>query len=261
LKTEKIIIFEEDIKLFRIALELGDFREILSNQNIYFFIGNEPKDTRNRLQEIFTEIDIRRKIKSMKIIALPASIISKETFYQSAMQVVKKAAQQVMILAGNDSFDSIVGLEHILKNIKHIASNPGIKLLYEKFRSKPCIVVAAGPSLKKNIHMLDNLREKALIIACDASLKPMMKYGVRPHLVTSLERTPGTEQFFDDIKNFEGIYHAVCPVVVPAAFETFQGTKIITYRPFSHFDWLGIEKGFVETGISVANMAFKIAQE
>jgi hypothetical protein len=260
LETHEIIIFEEDIQLFRLALEFADFQKILSHPYIHFIVGEDSLNATVKIQKIFTVEKNRGVLRSIKIIPLPANLQLSEEYYTLAVGVAKKAAQQVMVNAGNDSFDTIIGLENLLRNIEHIVSNPGIKLLYGKFKKRPGVVVAAGPSLINSMGLLKDLGERALIISCDASLKPIMAKGIRPHLVVSLERTPGTEQFFTDIESFDGIYYAVCPVVVPAAFETFKGKKIIVYRAFSHFDWIEIDKGHLSTGPSSANMAFKVAE-
>lgn len=85
----------------------------------------------------------------------------------------------------------------MLANIKVILENPGINLLYNRFSEKPAIVVATGPSLNKNKHLLKGLEDKALIISVDASLKILMEMGVKPHLVTSLERVPQVANLID----------------------------------------------------------------
>ncbi len=49
-------------------------------------------------------------------------------------------------------------------------------------RDIPGIVVAAGPSLNKNIHELKKAKGKALIIAADTAVKPLLKAGVVPDM-------------------------------------------------------------------------------
>ncbi|MBW2600038.1 MAG: DUF115 domain-containing protein [Deltaproteobacteria bacterium] len=261
LKTEEIVIFEENIGLFRLALELGDFRKIISHPNIHLFVG---EDSETAFPKLRTEILLSEKnrivLRSVKIIPVPASILQGNEYYLRALKTVKDAARQVMITAGNDPFDSLVGLENMFKNLEDIISSPGLNLFHDRFKGRPGILVAAGPSLNKNMHLLKDLRDRALIISCDASFIPLMKNGIRPHLVTSLERTPGVDLFYSGVKDFQGTYFVACPVLMPEVFSAFKGEKIIAYRAFSHFDWLENEKGSLSTGMSVANMAFKILE-
>ena len=261
LKTEEIVVFEENIKLFKLALELGDFRKIISHPNIHFFVGEDPEAAFPKLRtKIFISEKNRIVLRSVKIIPVPSSILQGNEYYPQALKTVKDAARQVIITAGNDSFDCLVGLENMFANLRHIVSNPGVNTLYGKFRGKPGVLVAAGPSLNKNMHLLKGLRDRALIISCDASFIPLMRHGIRPHLVTSLERTPGVDLFYSGVKDFEGVCFVACPILMPEVFSAFKGEKIIGYRQYSHFDWLENEKGSLIVGSSVANMAFKILE-
>ena len=260
--TRQIVVFERDVGLFRLALKIGDFVQVFAQPNIHFFVGESPEDTYVKLKtEILSKGDIRIALKSLKVIPLPASITIHEEYYQRVMSTLKNAARQVMVLTGNDSLDSFVGLENILKNVKHIYSNPGIKALFGQFEEKPGVLVAAGPSLNNNMHLLQGLRDRAVIISCDASFIPIMKKGIRPHLVTSLERTPGVGLFYSGVENFDGIYFIALPVLMPQTIDVFRGRKFIAYRGYSHFDWLEEDKGSVIVGISVANLCFQILKE
>lgn len=260
--TREIVVFEKDVELFRLALKMGDFIQVFAQPNIHFFVGESPEETYVKLKtEILSKGDIRIALKSLKVIPLPVNIMLEREYYQKILATLKNAARQIMVLVGNDSLDSFVGLENIFKNLNHIFSNPGINTLYDKFRGRPAVLVAAGPSLNKNMHLLRGLEDKALIISCDASFIPVMKKGVRPHLVTSLERTPGVDLFYADIENFSGIYFIALPILMSETIDAFKGRKFIAYRGYSHFNWLEEEKGTLNVGISVANLAFKILIE
>jgi len=261
LDTKEVIIFEKDIQLFRLALEVGDFHDILASPHIHFFVGlADPEESFVKLR---TDIFIRDyyRLRSVKIMPLPANLALDREYYLGAVETVKKALIDIMCTVGNDPFDSLVGLENILANLETIISNPGINDLSGKFRGKPGVLVAAGPSLNKNIHLLKGIGDKALVLACDSSLKPMLAREIRPHLVTSIERIGGTELYYSGIEDFGGIYFVALPLLMPETIELYKGRKFIAYRKYSHFDWLGIEKGSLNCGFSVANLAFKILTE
>jgi len=181
-------------------------------------------------------------------------------YYRKALDTTRMAFRQTMILSGNDPTDSFMGIDNLLGNIKHIVSHPGINQLRNKFKGMPAVTVASGPSLEKNMHLLRNIRDRALIIACDSSFLPLMKRDIRPHMVASLERTAGTGKFYENVTDVDGIYLAFCPLVQPDVYDSFKGKKIIVYRPFSHFDWFQLDKGALPIGPAVSNMAFAIAE-
>ena len=51
----------------------------------------------------------------------------------------------------------------------------------------PGIVVAAGPSLEKNVELLKKAKGRALIIAVDTAVKTVMRHGIIPDMVISID--------------------------------------------------------------------------
>ncbi len=255
--TKEIVIYEKEIELFRLALHVGDYGTVLRHPHIHFFVGDDPEDSHVLLSSDILIRD-RYALRSIKVIPLPPSVSLHRSYYLKAARTIKKAAVTVMVNVGNDSFDSLVGLEHTFANIQHIFSNPGINSLYGKFKGKPGVLVAAGPSLKKNVHLLKGLEDRALIMSCDATLLPLMKKGIQPHLVTSLERSPEVLLHYAKIHDFKNTYAVTLPIQTPESVEAFTGRKFIAYRKYSYFDWFEKDKGSLVVGHSVANLAFKI---
>lgn len=260
-QVKKIIVFEKDINFLHLAINMIDLSQVIMHPNIHFFVGEAPADVFPRLRkDILTVEGIPSHVRSTKIIPLPAHIMLNDQYYRETLEMTRKAFRQLMILAGNDPTDAYIGMDNLLSNVRNIVSNPGINQLKDKFKGRPAITVATGPSLEKNMHLLRDIRDRALIISCDASFLPLMKRDIRPHMVVSLERTDGTEYFFESVPDFDGIYLAICPLVRPRAFDSYNGKKIIVHRTFSHFDWLHLDKGALSIGPAVSNMAFKIAE-
>lgn len=255
-ETREIVVYESDPELFRTALSISDCRAALSHPNIHFVVGADPEESFYHLR---TTVFAREAyhVRSLKIIPLPPSVALNPSYYLRAVETVKKAATQLMILIGNDSFDALAGVENMLVNLKHIFSNPGIIECFGKFKDKPGILVAAGPSLNKNMHLLKDIRDKALIFACDTSLIPLLKKGIRPHLVASIERQPGTKLYYSGLRDVEGIYFLAMAVLTSETIEAFPGKKFIGYRTYHHYRWLESDKGTIGCGMSVANLAFK----
>lgn len=259
MSTRNIIIYEKDIEILYLALSHGDYTGIINHPHIHIFVGDEvdtshiPLRTKILVNDLF---DLR----SIKIIPVPGSIKIHREYYQKALEVVKKTARQIMVLVGNDSFDSLVAVENMMLNLKHILPNPGIIECKDKFKGKPGILVAAGPSLNQNMHLLKGIRDNALIFACDTSLIPLLKKGIRPHFTTSLERTPGTELYYAGLNNLDGIYYLAMAVLMPETIESFNGRRFAGYRTYPHYDWLENDKGMLYCGMSVANLVFSVLQ-
>ena len=82
---------------------------------------------------------------------------------------------------------STTWLEQGTANLPSIASWPSIQALDDKFAGKPMVIVAPGPSLATNAHLLASLRGKAIICCLSRALKPVLAAGVTPDLIITVD--------------------------------------------------------------------------
>ncbi|MFZ2783835.1 MAG: 6-hydroxymethylpterin diphosphokinase MptE-like protein [Sediminibacterium sp.] len=262
-QTQAVIIIEKDLELFQCAMNVVDLTAIINNPQIHLFIG-VPLDQiytqmRNHYQGHMQELLMCGV--THPVFLYPSMKVGKD-YYIQAIQILFEALFHTIQNYGNCPEDSLIGLENMLDNVAEIVNNPGINLLYDKFKGKPAVIVATGPSLKKNMHLLKGLEDKALIISVDASFKFLIANGIKPHMVTSLEREHAVEQFFDkfDPEEVKDVYMTACPVLFNHVYQSYTGPKIIVYRNFDHFKWLEIDRGIMDIKLSSSNMAFEIAE-
>lgn len=257
-----ILVIEKDWEIFKRALQSVNLVAAIKNPGVSFLVGEDEKDLYTRLWTYLFEDNRFMFLKAIKPVYHPSSLKLNRDYYLKALKALRDAAAQILLHFGNDPYDSLLGIEHMLANIDEIVSNPGINLLFDKFKGRPGIVVSTGPSLNKNKHLLKGLENKALIVAADASLKVLKAMDFKPHLVVSLERNLPVKALMEGFTadEVEDVYYAVCPVIHPEVFEAYPGPRIIVYRNFDHFKWLGIDKGMLQIKVSAGNMAYKVAE-
>lgn len=120
---------------------------------------------------------------------------------------------------------------NFLSNRDAIQRNPGVIALKNKFRDIPCIVVGAGPSLDKNIRYLKKACEKAIILCCDAALKPLLSHGIVPNFVVVLDPQEEIARFLSNVPQ-NGITLIVPTIVHPSILELWQG-EILFFNKFA----------------------------
>lgn len=62
--------------------------------------------------------------------------------------------------------------------------------LYNKFRGCPAVVVAAGPSLGKEIEQLKGIDSRALVLAGGSAVNALLQAGIMPHMAASVDPNP-----------------------------------------------------------------------
>lgn len=139
--------------------------------------------------------------------------------------------------------------------------SPGISTLFERFSGVPAVIVAAGPSLEKNVRLLPALHDKALILAAGSAIGPLVHYGLRPHLLLSCDPTANNYNHFAGLDGREiplafasSIYHRIV--------QEYQGPKF-SFALNTMNDWpdkiTGREKGVLQSGATVAVTCFDLA--
>ncbi len=257
-----IILTEKDLRLIWIAFHRFDLTPMLTRDEIFCLFGVEEEELFLRITSVVEKGGLVRFAKAFEIIEIAASYKVNKGYYGTVLQTFNQALRETLNSIGNDPKDSLIGLDNTLINHRFYIEAPGINQLYGKFKKVPAIIVATGPSLNKNIDQLKGIEDKALIISVDASLKPLLKHGITPHLVTSLERVPLVRKFFTRIppEELKGTYLVAIPLLTKDSLEAYKGEKIVALRAFAHYFWLDIDKGILPIGPSAANMGFTVAE-
>jgi len=260
--TEWMLVIEKDISLFHLSLKMFDLSSLLHQERVELILGTPKENLFSVIADWLNGGNRYYNARAYQVIYNKSAFELDEEYYNEALRAFGMADIYAVNNYGNDTEDSLIGLENMFANVNEIIENPGINLLKDKFKGLPGVVIATGPSLNKNKHLLKGIEDKAVLISCDATLKILLEMGVKPHIVTSLEREMAVVQLFEGIKKeqVEDVYLAACPVVYNEVYQTYPGKNIIIYRKFDHFKWLEMEKGMLDIKYSAGNMAFKIAE-
>ena len=100
------------------------------------------------------------------------------------------------------SFQRVIP-RNTLYNMRHTIRTRNIGQIREALEECPledipAVIVCAGPSLDKNIQELKKIQGRALIIVVDAALRAVLRAGIHPDLVCTVDPNP-PERFFTDL--------------------------------------------------------------
>lgn len=157
-------------------------------------------------------------------------------------------------------------LRNLLMNADWYVSSRGISDLRDAARARPAVVVSAGPSLQRNLHLLaqPGIRDRVVIIAVQTVLKTLLAKGIRPHFVTALDHHEISRRFYEGLSaaDVEGVTLVAEPRANPAILDAFPGAIRCV-----HDDWLedilrdvAPPKGSLPAGATVAHLAYSLAR-
>jgi len=261
---EIIYVFEPDLELLYIALNLTDLSEAISSERL---VITQTED--------FTDVYFKSIVDGLAIVHFKAYTLELNcNFYGRYLDDIKHVNQEIikvfryfMISTGNDANDELLGLKHFTQNISTMLKNPTLKNLRKKGKnSDVAVIVATGPSLAKQLPLLKKIAPYVTIASVDASLPILEKEGITPDIVTSLERVEATAKFYEGIsKEFQkDIVFAVTAIVHKKLLDNIKAGQLqLSMRPTGwHYSFMGFDEyGYIGLGMSAANMAYELVSE
>ena len=257
-KRDFIIIIEKDLTVFKKFLEYKDLKPWYSKCDIYFAVGREPMEIFRALQGQSVTVFAN----GMTVIKHPACTKLYEGYYAAVALKLKDIFQWARVNTVSQINASKKFSSNIFANMSAYLNLPGINRLFGCFRGFPGIIVSAGPSLIKNIRYLRAVQGKALIICVDTALRVLLRHGIEPDIVVSIDYTEHNYRYFHGISGLKTAL-AVDPEVYPEIIENYDGPKFIINLPGKSLcDWLAAnveDKGGMDKGLSVAHTCFLLA--
>lgn len=259
-----IVVVEKDMQALTQAVKHADISDLLESEKIRWVVGVPELELFAVMSDVIKQSGISLQLFLKTLVVFDHPVISKihGGYHKEAVKAFREAAHAIILNYGNCPKDSMIGVENIMANLSIIMRNPGIKEIFGKFKKVPGIVVSTGPSLNKNIEELQAAEGKCVMICADSALRILLRHGIRPHAVATLERILRTSTLFEEFseEQVRDIWLAATPVVMPQTYENWKGPNVVVYRAFAHFDWIDMPKGTLACGASCSNLAFKILE-
>jgi len=155
-------------------------------------------------------------------------------------------------------------LLNTLTNLPVIASEADAAALCDAFTNVPAVVIGAGPSLDANLPALYDLQDRALLIAVDTAVRPLLAADIRPHLVVSVDPSEANARHLNDLPDVRGLWFVGEGSLTPSVFPQFTG-RTFTYKVSHHDPWPWLadqdaDRLKLQTWGSVLTTAFDLAR-
>ncbi len=179
IESDEYLIIEDDLELFRLSLFTTPYYELATHSNLHFAISQNETDFTFTMLHFLEGSFFNNRY--LKYFHLPTHATTKIKLIQNNL------ASQNHI-----TFPYDIQMNKILRPLKRIKKGYKTINLSTKFpdsiiSQKPVIILAAGPSFKKNLTFLKEHSEKFIIIAVTAVLKTLYENGIKPDIVTHID--------------------------------------------------------------------------
>lgn len=154
-------------------------------------------------------------------------------------------------------------LVNTLRNASAIAEGADVAALSRLHAGVPALVVGAGPSLDGNIADIKRFRDRAIIVAVDTALRPLLAAGIEPDLVVAVDPSELNACHLTCLPPCPRTHFVAEGSIDPVAIEQFAG-RTFFFRVADHHPWpwlrsLGIDRAPLRAWGSVLTTAFDVA--
>ncbi|EAL3561772.1 DUF115 domain-containing protein, partial [Campylobacter coli] len=253
-------VFEKDIEIIWVMFHILDFSSELQSARL-MILENDKLQAQD-----YTELCSSKPFfQFSRIYFLELMSHYYERFHEDILGLNKKLAENFknsIVSYGNDSTDTLQGIEQFVYNLPSMITHPSYKELLSKRKgiSDTAIIVSTGPSLTKQLPLLKKYANKATIFCADSSYPILAKHGIKPDYVCMLERTEITAEFFNhDFGEFDKDIVFICAGVVhPKAIEYLKGRNLVITQKVLAFPYYINLKDFSYAAVefSVAHMSY-----
>jgi hypothetical protein len=187
-----IVVFEPSLGLLRTVLENGPLDlpdvDIVSNAH--------------DLSIVWGRYASRRR--DSVLISTPGYSAAFPDEYGALPSIVHRLVERVNISKNTYRRRAQTWVSDVLANIPLLQEGVPVLSLEGAYKGVPAFIIGAGPSLDKNVAMLEAAHKKGIIFATNSSALALAKHGVTPHLICCLESIDasprlGTLPFINDV--------------------------------------------------------------
>lgn len=271
-----VLVYEPDVELLRTALENQPEPQWLASKHLR--IVTDPDDAAALSQALHLcegfvainpsgRVDLSHRLEPIRHLPSRAHVDPTLDRFQRTLDGVVEALLMTVITTLNVARTTI---RNLAQNVDIYASGPGICALENALKGRPAIVVSAGPSLRRNIDLLNtpSVRDRVCIVAVQTVLKTLLAKGIRPHFVTALDYSEINRRFYEGLAPAEvqGITLVVEPKVNPAVTSAWTrlGGRILCVGDRTLDLLLGSELAqpnvALKPGATVAHLAHTLAR-
>jgi hypothetical protein len=252
-----LVVLEPDLRLMRTAFEHRDLSRLIRSRRVLFIFEADRAALIVRLSP------------HQALVSLGPGVIN----HAPSLQIEPEFHRRMKEWLGEfesycqTSINTLVlngrrTCENIARNLGWYIAAPGVNRLRGRHAGRPAIVVSAGPSLRKNQHLLHDAAGKAVLVAVQTTLQPLLDMGIEPQFAASLDYHDICTRFFERLPSGLRTELVAEPKASAAVLKLYPGPISLLGNELADrmLSPLRLGKARLRAGATVAHLAFYLAE-
>ena len=245
-----LLIFEDNIELFRLSLFTTDYTQLSKSSSLYFSIMQDNLESRQTIEKFYTK-------------GFNNNQYIKYTLFSKNYIDKIKLIQSYIVSSSNIVYPYSSILKAYLKCPEYLVENvPFIDTskihINSPLNNKPLLLIASGPSLDKYSKWLQENQNKFIIVAVLSASKTLFNLGVKPDIVVHIDSQEISVNLFDGVDTesfFKNTIFIFSSIVSRNVFNSFNKDNIYCFETTSRY-----KQGYKTiTGASVGETTYALS--
>lgn len=251
-----VIVVEPHLAMIKAALTLHDLSEALTRRRLIFLTEARKNRIHDQLWAAHAEI-----LLGLQIIRLPHTASCDREFYETQARLLADFTSCARLQLTTLLRNARITARNLALNLPAYLASGGVESLRGRAAGYPAIIVAAGPSLRRNLDLLLQAHDRAVTIAVQTVFKLLVALRRPPHFVTSLDFHEVSAEFFRDLPSGCPTTLVADPKVAWQVLDAYDGPK----RMFNHrfmddvLREVAPRRSEMRSGSTVAHLAYHLA--
>lgn len=176
-----LMVYEPDLDQFYRAIVAYDLTPLFDHPNFYYLaVGTE------QLNSLFYMASLHMH-NELAFVAL-------RHYLESEMDVLREVREKFQkynhTYESNQNTHALFQQDWVRNSMYQMGdmlNSPSIESLQGIYKGLTAVVVASGPSLQQDIDWIERMKPHAFVVAAGSSIQALVRHGIKPHLVATLD--------------------------------------------------------------------------
>ena len=215
-----LALVEPDPLLFFTAFHHRNLSKLFGDARVHFYVGQTVEKA---VESVGSELQWSRFLSlPYALLVTPLLRRIRADYPRRFAETWRNALQRELMYRRSRIEHRTQVVVNTVANAEAIARYPGLATLFHQFYKIPAALIAAGPSLEKNLPLLQKAQNRLLLACVNTAYPVLRKNGIRPHLVFTMDHQERNAlSFREDISSPE-TYLIADPRITPAVIRHFH---------------------------------------
>lgn len=246
-RDQVLILVEPDWEVFSYAIRKIDLTSILLDERVCFHLYSGEEEFRGFIEQCFNGLSADLSRNNIATLITPPYLQFCDARIQRLVKIANGSIRHIRAGQNTIMFYADLWLENYIQNMAYFTESVEVESFFGRYRGRTAYLVAAGPSLDKNIRELKKVEGKGVIFTGYTSLRILLANGISPDFVVAID---GKQLNYENDEQQEETFDIpliYSPMVDYRLLRKHRGAKIsavVAYDEYSKYLYQRIGKPY-----------------